>query len=409
MNMSETISDEEKTRLEALYEYAVLDTSPEKEFDDLTQLAADLCDAPIARINLIDFDRQWSKSTAGSDEKVRDIPREIPRKNSVCQYTIQEKQIMEVHNLAKDSRFKNFSYVRGATGLRYYLGAPLIDSDGHAIGSLCVLDYRVRSMSEKQKENIEIVAREVMARLELRKQNAELKKLNEHKIKLMKMLSHDMRSPLNGIIGMSSMLSDLMTGDEELEMLGLLEQSAVQLNQMIDEILTYSVIESDGFRLNLKTTDLDHIVQSMKRLYQPVAKSKNIEVRFDTDVTDTVCLDRDKFEQIYGNLLSNAIKFTREGGKVNSRLTLSRTEEEGQLQLVVQDNGVGMDEDTRSVLFQDGEKELNGGTSGEKSTGLGLAIVKYFVDLHRGTIDVDSKPGKGTEFTISIPIAEECF
>jgi two-component system, sensor histidine kinase len=390
----------EKERIDALHSYSILDTAPEKEFDDLTKLAADICDVPIARVNLIDKDRQWAKSIFGMDEDTREVPREI----TVCQYTVKQNEVLEVKNLAVDPRFKNFSYVVSDPKLRYYLGAPLLNPEGYAVGALCVLDYKEREMSDKQKEYLQILAGEVMARLELRKQNQELQKLNEHKLKLMKMLSHDMRSPLNGIIGMSNMLGEIVDGEEEAEMIELLEQSAMQLNQMVDEILSYSLMESKGFTLNLKEVDLDEISKSMKRLYQPVAKSKNVDLIINLKTEKRVCLDKDKFEQIYGNLLSNAIKFTRAGGQVKSDLSVIDNE----LQLNVEDSGVGMDKSTVSGLFQNGTSAPTGGTSGEKSTGLGLAIVKYFVDLHNGSIDVSSKPDEGTEFSITIPLTEDC-
>ena len=392
--------DFEEKRIEALHSYAVLDTVPEEKFDDLTKLAADLCDAPIARINLIDSGRQWAKSIHGMSEDTREVPRDI----TVCQYTIQKSEVLEIKNLAEDPRFKNFSYVKEQPRLRYYLGAPLLSPEGYAIGALCVLDYKEREMPEKQKKQLQILAGEVMARLELSKQNQKLKELNEHKLKLMKMLSHDMRSPLNGIIGMSNMLSELVAGDEEAEMIELMEQSAMQLNQMIDEILSYSLMESKGFTLNSKEVSLGKVSESMNRLYQPVAKSKNVDLKINLHADDVVCIDKDKFEQIYGNLLSNAINFTKSGGQVRSEVELT----DGKLRLKVEDSGVGMDESTASDLFHNGTSAPTGGTSGEKSTGLGLAIVKYFVDLHDGVIDVSSEKGKGTTFMITIPLTEDC-
>ena len=395
------ISEEfEKKRLNALHSYSILDTKPEKEFDDLARLAANLCDAPIGRVNLIDKDRQWSKAIHGMEDDTREVPRNI----TVCQYTVMDEKVLEVPNLAKDDRFKDFDYVKGEPFLHYYIGAPLLNRDGYAIGALCVLDYKERTMSEEQIDHLKIIADEVMARLELHKQNQELRELNDHKLKLMKMLSHDMRSPLNGIIGMSNMLSELVDGDDEAEMIDLLEQSAVQLNQMIDEILSYSLIESKGFTLNSKEVDLKEVSDSMKRLYQPVAKSKKVDLKITLNADRSVCIDRDKFEQIYGNLLSNAIKFTKSGGKVEGVIELAGNK----LKLKVTDSGVGMDDGTVSDLFMNGSSSSTGGTSGEKSTGLGLAIVKYFVDLHDGVVDVSSEKEKGTTFLITIPLTEDC-
>jgi len=171
MAVSKTVDESEQKRIEALHAYSVLDTAPEEKFDDLTTFAADLCDAPIARINLIDTSRQWSKSIHGMSEEAREVDRNI----TVCKYTIQKNEVLEIKNLAEYPRFKDYSYVKEVPKLWYYLGAPLLNPDGYAIGAFCVLDYEDREMPEKQKKQLQIMAGEVMARLELRKQNDKLK------------------------------------------------------------------------------------------------------------------------------------------------------------------------------------------------------------------------------------------
>ncbi|MEX0660825.1 MAG: GAF domain-containing sensor histidine kinase [Balneolaceae bacterium] len=391
-------------RKKALESYDILDTHPEKEFDDLTRLAADVCNAPVSRLNLIENNRQWSKSIFGD----KDAERETPRDQTVCQYTIIEKEILEVHDLSKDDRFKNFSYVKGKPFLRYYLGAPLLTPEGVAIGTLCVLDYQPRKLSDRQKEQLQILVNEVMGRLELRKQNKKLKELNEYKVELMKMLSHDMRSPLNGIMGMASLLKEVKSKEdsEEIEMLSIIEESSVQLNHMIDEIMSYTLMESEGFILNKSPVDVNALVEGIRRLYLPAAKSKKIDLTFDIkNLKDEAFLDQSKFEQVLGNLLSNAIKFTKTNGTVAVSLTKKQTHKGNKLVLKVADNGIGMDQEVSDKLFVGVNKRLNTyGTAGEKSTGIGLTIVNYFVDLHNGTVQVESEKDKGTTFTVTIPV-----
>lgn len=398
----EQSSPSEIQRKNALESYEILDSNPEKEFDDLTQLAADICGAPVSKLNLIFGDRQWAKSVFGDSE------RESPRNETVCQYTILKRDILEVEDLSKDDRFKDFDYVTGKPNFRYYLGAPLITPDGISIGALCVLDTKPRELSNKQKEQLQILANEVMSRLELRKQNIRLRELNEYKVDLMKMLSHDMRSPLNGIMGLASLMKDVKSsGDaEEIEMLSIIEESSAQLNRMIDEIMSYTLMESDGFTLNKSDVDIKVIIEGMKRLYRPSAKSKNIDLSFEVnDLDEKVSLDQSKFEQIVGNLLSNAIKFTKSNGSISVTLTKKQTDDGNQLELNVSDDGIGMKQEVADQLFVNVGKRLNrNGTSGEKSTGIGLTIVKYFVDLHEGKITVESEKGKGTTFIVALPV-----
>jgi two-component system, sensor histidine kinase len=390
----------ERRRLRALQNYHILDTDPEKGFDDLTRLAAEICDAPIAMVNIIDNQRQWSKSVFGISVY---FTRESPRNQSVCQYTIYKPDYFEIQDLRSDPRFSEMPYVTGHPNYRYYLGVPLKDGEGYGIGALCVLDTKPRKMDVKRIGQLTILANEVMARLELHKSNYELKELNQHKVNLMKMLSHDMRSPINGIIGMSSVLREVLEDESHREMVTILEQSALQLNQMIDEIMSYSLIESKGFQLSVNRVDLSSIINNLENLYRPVAKAKGIELVMNNRVQKQVNIDKSKFEQIFGNLVSNAMKFTGSGGRVKAELNLLGSEESEQLQLTVTDTGIGMEPEKAESLLKNSAVYSRKGTSGEKSTGLGLSIIKYFVELHSGTIEVRSAPGKGTEFIITLP------
>lgn len=395
--------DREKERLESLNAYGVLNTGPEKAFDDLTRLAAEFCNVPVAMVNLIDKDRQWTKSVYGI---LKETAREVPRKESVCQYTICKPDYLEIKDLSSDPRFNQLSYVKGYPNIRYYLGVPLKDNLDNGIGALCVLDTKPRRMGKKQVRQLSILASEVMERLALQKKNDELTKLNEHKVTLMQMLSHDMRSPINGVIGMSSLLAEEIENEDHREMVTILEQSAIRLNQMVDEIMNYSLIETNGFKLMKEKTEINQTVDNIEKLYMPFSKAKGITLEVHNRVKTGVFLDKNKFEQILGNLISNAMKFTREGGRVIAGLTLVLDESNVHLlKLTVEDNGIGMEPGRAAALFEKSSKLSRSGTSGEKGTGLGLSIIKYFVDLHSGNIEVKSSPGNGTIFTVTIPVS----
>lgn len=402
----EQITASEEKRLKTLYSYKILDTLPDKEFDNLTQLASEIAGTKVAMINLIDDERQWAKSTFGTSNQLKEMLRE----NSVCQYTIKSSGVTEIKNLLEDKRFSDFDYVKAEDGFRYYFGVPLIAQNNHTIGSLCVLDYQEKNLSETQIRQLKIISNQVMAHLELHKQNKELRELNEYKVKLMKMLSHDMRSPLNGIIGLSGMLKEMnISGNEEhLELLDIIEQSSTQLNQMINEVMSYAIIESDGLQLDKSETDLEKTIRDISKLYKPAARIKDIHLEFYTEhLEEPVFLDGDKFEQILGNLLSNAIKYTKPGGSVWVSLIRPEQYDTNIIELSVSDSGIGMDEEELADLFVEKKsKAVSKGTGGEKSSGIGLTIVDHFVNLFSGTIEVDSEPGKGTTFTVKIPIAE---
>jgi PAS domain S-box-containing protein len=167
-----TIPANESARLAALERYNVLDTLPEKEYDDLTQLAADICGAPIALITLIDQDRQWFKAKVGLDIL------ETQRSISFCGHTIAENAILNVPDATQDSRFADNPLVVREPHIRFYAGFPLITPDHYALGTLCVIDRQPKSLSTKQIQQLETLSRLVMSQLELRLKQANLQLLS---------------------------------------------------------------------------------------------------------------------------------------------------------------------------------------------------------------------------------------
>jgi GAF domain-containing protein len=166
--MTAPIPKNEKKRLEVLWQYDVLDTVPEAVFDDLTNLAALICEAPIAMITLLDEKRQWFKSKTGisANETSRDI--------SFCGHAIMQDKLFVVPDAANDARFARNSLVTGEPKIRFYAGAPLITPDGHALGTLCVMDKVPHTLRPDQKRALEILSGHVMTQLELRRRSLEL-------------------------------------------------------------------------------------------------------------------------------------------------------------------------------------------------------------------------------------------
>ncbi len=159
------LSWNEAERLEALRAYGILDTEPEQAFDDIVRLAARICEAPIAVVNLIDESRQWFKAETGLGV------RETPLETSFCAHALLQSENMIVPDATVDPRFECNPLVTGEAGLRFYAGRILKSPDGHALGTLCVLDTRIRpdGLTDLQAETLEVLARQVMDQLELRR------------------------------------------------------------------------------------------------------------------------------------------------------------------------------------------------------------------------------------------------
>lgn len=166
MNNAFPTSLEEK-RVSTLRLYDILDTLPEEDFDNITRLASEICQTPIALISLVDDHRQWFKSRVGLESS------ETPKEISFCAHAIRYDDVFEVNNAAEDARFCNNPLVTEDPHIRFYAGAPLITNDGFRLGTLCVINSQPATISLAQKNSLKILARSVMSLLELRRQKKE--------------------------------------------------------------------------------------------------------------------------------------------------------------------------------------------------------------------------------------------
>jgi two-component system, NtrC family, sensor kinase len=161
MNPGSTI--DEQARIAALHQYSILDTLPEQIYDDVTALASLICGTPMSMVTLVDADRQWFKSVVGHDLS------ETPRSMSFCAHTLGTARTLIVKDAQQDPRFADNPAVAGPPGIRFYAGAPIVEPNGHVLGTVCVIDTTPRALSPIQVAALESLARHTMALMETRR------------------------------------------------------------------------------------------------------------------------------------------------------------------------------------------------------------------------------------------------
>lgn len=394
-----TSLDPEVDRLHALESYRILDTPSDPAFDDLTALASYICATPISTITLVGADRQWFKSKVGLDtvQTSRDV--------SFCSHALDHHQVFIVNDALQDERFAHNPLVTSDPNIRFYAGAPLVTSGGHALGTLCVIDREPRDLSDRQREALQALARATMAQLELHRHNEHLRELDRLKDDFVAVVSHELRTPVSAIHGYVELLLDDEAGalgDTQQQFVRIIGRNSERLLGLVEEMLLLAEAEAGGLSLERHRVDLGSIVSEAVESLQPAATAAQVSLRLADARGALVDGDPRRLGQIADNLISNAIKYTPARGDV-----LARAERrDGEVILEVTDTGIGIAADELPRLFSRFYRTSAAQDAAIPGTGLGLAITRALVTSHRGVIEVDSQPGAGSTFRVRLPAAD---
>jgi PAS domain S-box-containing protein len=232
-----------------------------------------------------------------------------------------------------------------------------------------------------------------------------MQEANKLKSDFLANMSHELRTPMNAVLGFSELLIDKKAGElnpRQLDYLNDIHASGEHLLQLINDILDLSKIESGKAELHAETFQVNAVVDEVIKVLRPMAAKKNVKVILDTSSNvSAVTVDKHKFRQILYNLISNGIKFNQPNGTVTIRTTLEETDF---FNLTISDTGIGIPLESVKKLFIPFVQLDSGNSRLHEGSGLGLALVKNIVEMHGGEVKVDSTPGQGSTFTVTMPL-----
>lgn len=380
------IPKDEDIRLSELLSYRCLDTSEESRYDELTQLAAQICEMPIALISLVDKERQWFKSHYGLEAK------ETPRNISFCGHAILSDEPFVVENAKEDPRFADNPLVTGAPHVVFYVGIPLKNTRGINLGTLCVIDHKPRQLNSEFIKRLEIIARQVVNLLELDKKQTTLNLLNEDLREFSDIFCHEIKAPLRHINFLTENFIEEHHLDEKAgDYTVRIDERINRANVLLDDLSRYVGINfadraSRNVDLNIVINDIQKSIDHQKEF------TLHIREKLPTIRTNEFYL-----EQVFMNLIDNAVKYN---DKNKAEVSIFYREDGNFYEFTIKDNGPGIADVDADKIFNafyttDKKSAFNG-------CGVGLAIVKKIL-LSLGSDIFFESSTTGTSFVFTWP------
>lgn len=410
----------EQERLSVLKDYSILDTLPEKDFDDITKIASEICQTPISLVSLIDEKRQWFKSAFGLDA------RETPREVSFCAHAIiSPDESFIIPDATKDERFFDNPLTTGAPYVIFYAGIPLVNSDGFPFGTLCVIDSKPKNLTEEQIIALKALANQVMSQLELRKKAINLQQIRntlekkndelvQAKSKLeealkaksvfLSMMSHEIRTPLHAILGNIQLLLEESPRPDQEQPLKVLKFTGETLLSIINDILDFSKIEAGKIDLEEIHVDIPDLIQNIItiNLQKAQERGNTITAMIDPGIKPNLLGDPTRLVQIINNLVSNAVKFTQNGEIIIKAIITENSADSNTISFQISDTGIGIEKESISKIFEEFSQASNKTTRKFGGTGLGLTITKKLLSLFNSDLSVKSELGVGSIFSFDM-------
>ena len=330
-----------------------------------------------------------------------------PRATKVFAPTFLGEGIIRLDDVTKDPRYGQNPPFHGMPAghlpVCSYLAVPVSGVDGNVLGGL-FFGHSKPGVFDEQHERLAVgTAAWASVALENARLYTEARDANRTKGDFLAVLSHELRTPLNAILGYSRLLrGGMLTGEHVDRALETVERNSRWLTQIVEDVLDVSRIVSGKIRLDVQPVEVPSVVENAVLTMQPAADARGVKLQTLIDPrVGPVSGDPDRLQQVVWNLLSNAVKFTTRGGRVQVRLERVNSH----LELIVSDTGAGIRADFLPFVFERFRQADSGPTRKTGGLGLGLSIVRHIVELHGGSVNVDSAgPGHGSTFTVRLPM-----
>ncbi|MGN6326557.1 sensor histidine kinase [Pseudolysinimonas sp.] len=378
-------------RIQAIAAYRLLE-APAVDLNGLVELAAGTCGVSKAVINIIDERAQHQVAALGFDAAV------CAREDSMCAVVMQGGRSVVVADARADPRFAANPFVTGVIGdVRFYASSPLVTPDGITIGTLCVFDENVLELTPAQARALDLLARQVVDVLELRRISRELANSNERLTLFAAQVSHDLRNPLSALIGFLDLALDsgeLDPASTAAKALARADGAAERMNDLVTDLLAYAKAGSAPRR---EEVDLASIVDAVRDDLDSAISAARARVDAAADVR--LVGDPMMLRMLVQNLVANAIKFGSAAGREPHVVVAARESGDG-WQITVDDDGPGIPVDARERVFEVMERAAGDDVPG---LGIGLATCRRVVDAHGGRIAIEDSPLGGARIAVSLP------
>jgi len=403
-----TIPENEQERLLELYSYDILNTQYKEDFNEIVELASEICNVPISLITLIDANQQIFKAKFGLSH-----PDSTDRNVSFCSHAILDDRLFTVNDATQDDRFFDNPLVTDHPNIRFYAGMPLINKNGFKLGTLCVIDTVPRNLDTQQSKALKTLAKQVIKLFELRLRNKEieaqslllnqqktrLEELNAIQNKIISIISHDIRSPLTSLKQVIELKDLKMLNETQANnfMITINQQVSSTIN-MLSNLVDWSSILMNKTDIDKKPILLSSVVETIFKNLAISTLIKNNKLINEIPKSLSIIGDENIIEFILRNLISNASKFTANGSIKVSTHFISDT----RLVVSVADSGTGMSEDVLNKLYNGGKNNSLPGTNNEKGSGVGLMLVRDFILKIGSELKIESLLGKGTTVSFEL-------